>query len=186
MDLREKKTKRSIKNAFIQLRSEKPLEKISVKELAELAEISKATFYLHYHDIYDLSEQLQWEVLQNVLNSLPNPEICLTDSALFTDQLFHAFHAHQALIDILFSGSQSSVLPVNIEKGLKDYIFSLLPESKDDPKLNILLTYEIMGGFYTYQMYHNKYGIDTIMDVLKGVLDRSYEKEHSGILDIEL
>lgn len=59
MDLRTIKTKRNIKNAFIQLRTKKPLERITVKELAELAEISKATFYLHYHDVYDLSDQLQ-------------------------------------------------------------------------------------------------------------------------------
>ena len=63
MDLREKKTKRSIKKAFLQLRAQKPLEKITIKELSELAEISKATFYLHYKDIYDLSSQLQNEVI---------------------------------------------------------------------------------------------------------------------------
>ena len=58
MDLRERKTKRAIKDAFLQLRVKKPLERIRVKELSELAQISKATFYLHYKDIYDLSEQL--------------------------------------------------------------------------------------------------------------------------------
>ena len=55
MDLRTEKTKRSIINSFLELRSRKPLEKITVKELSEKAEINKATFYLHYHDIYDLS-----------------------------------------------------------------------------------------------------------------------------------
>ena len=46
MDLRVKKTRRSIINAFLMLRANKPLEKITVKELAELAMINKATFYL--------------------------------------------------------------------------------------------------------------------------------------------
>ena len=32
MDLREKKTKRNIRNAFIELRAKKPLERISIKE----------------------------------------------------------------------------------------------------------------------------------------------------------
>ena len=31
MDLREKKTRRSIQNAFLQLRAHKPLERITVK-----------------------------------------------------------------------------------------------------------------------------------------------------------
>ena len=41
MDLRIKKTKNNIHNAFLQLRAKKPLERISVKELCEIAEISK-------------------------------------------------------------------------------------------------------------------------------------------------
>lgn len=166
MDLREKKTKRSIKNAFIQLRAEKPLERISVKELAELAEISKATFYLHYHDIYDLSVQLQKEVLKDILDSIPNPELVLSDNVKFIELLFHAFHTHQTLIDILFSGSQSSILPDSIEKELKEYIFKLVPHAEQDAKTNILLTFQIQGGFYAYLKYHKQYDVDYIMEVL--------------------
>ena len=38
MDLREKKTLRAIRTAFLQLRGQRPLEKITVKELCELAD----------------------------------------------------------------------------------------------------------------------------------------------------
>jgi len=93
MDLREKKTKRNIRNAFIELRSKKPLERISIKELAELAEISKATFYLHYKDIYDLSENLQKEVIENVLGCISRPDLFLTDEIQFTKELFRHFTA---------------------------------------------------------------------------------------------
>lgn len=174
MDLREKKTKRNIKNAFIELRSHKPLERISVKELSELAEISKATFYLHYRDIYDLSNQLQKEVIQDVLGSLDHSDLFLTDSAAFTASLFRAFHAHQALIDVLFSGSQSSVLPLNIEKELKDYIFHTIPSARNNAKFNILLTYQILGGFHVYQQYYRKYSIDYIMDVISEITNTPY------------
>ena len=105
MDLREKKTKRNIKNAFIELRSGKPLERITIKELVELAEISKATFYLHYRDIYDLSDHLQKELIQNILQTLDQPELFLTDTTAFTAALFYAFSEHQSMIEILFSGS---------------------------------------------------------------------------------
>lgn len=171
MDLREKKTKRNIKNAFIQLRSKKPLERISVKELAELAEISKATFYLHYHDIYDLSDHLQKEVIQNVLDSLNHPDLLLSDSAQFTRELFQAFFSQQALIDILFSGSQASILPISIDKQLRAYIFRQIPEAEHDPKFNIMLTYKIQGGYFTYQQYHKQYGIDMILDVISNFAD---------------
>ena len=47
MDMRAMKTRRNIHNAFLSIRSKKSLEKITVKELCDKAEISKATFYLH-------------------------------------------------------------------------------------------------------------------------------------------
>ncbi len=56
MDLRTEKTENAIKNAFIQLRAKKALEKITIKELCESARIHKSTFYSHYQDIYELSE----------------------------------------------------------------------------------------------------------------------------------
>lgn len=174
MDLREKKTKRNIKNAFIELRARKPLERISVKELAELAEISKATFYLHYHDIYDLSDQLQKEVIHDVLNSLEQPELFLTDNTAFTAALFHAFYSHQSLIEILFSGSQSAILPLSIEKELKEYIFHVLPSAREDAKFNILLTYQILGCYHVYIEYYKNYGIDYIMDVISEITKTPY------------
>ena len=73
MDMRVKKTKRSIINAFLELRSKMPLEKIRINELCRIAEINKSTFYAHYQDIYQLSEEVEQEVLQSYLN-IPHPE----------------------------------------------------------------------------------------------------------------
>ena len=61
MDLRVQRTRKNIRDAFIELRSRKPIEKITVKELAEAAFINKATFYQHYEDLYDLSESMENE-----------------------------------------------------------------------------------------------------------------------------
>lgn len=176
MDLREKKTKRSIKQAFMQLRAQKPLERIRVKELAELAEISKATFYLHYHDIYDLSDKLQKEVIQNVLNSIQQPEVLISDIPKFTEMLFRAFEENQAPIDILFSGAQSAVLPLSIERELKEYIFQFVPQARNNAKYNIVLSYQILGGFYVYQNYRKQYGVEYIMNVLNDVCRITYPK----------
>ena len=150
MDIREKKTKRSMYNAFLELRSKKQLEKITVKELSEAAEISKATFYLHYKDIYDLSEQLQSKVLQDIIDEIPNPDLFLNNPAEAHKMLQTAFLSNQTLISILFSGNQVSVLPTNIEIELKKSIFEAHPELKNDVRINTSLTFLIMGGFYAY------------------------------------
>ena len=62
-----RKTEKAIKNAFLELRAKKPLEKITVKELCALACINKSTFYSHYEDIFALSELMEAETITAVV-----------------------------------------------------------------------------------------------------------------------
>lgn len=166
MDIRERKTKRSIKNAFLELRAQKPLERITVKELAELAEISKATFYLHYKDIYDLSSQLQNEVIQTILDEVIQPDVPLLDMVKLTRALFESFWMHQELISTLFSGSQDTVLPNSIEQGIKEHIFRTMPEARNDSGLNVSLAYQIYGSYYAYSTNCKRFGREQVLDII--------------------
>lgn len=48
--------KQQIAQKFTELLLEKPLEQITVKELAEAQGISRQTFYYYFHDIYEIVE----------------------------------------------------------------------------------------------------------------------------------
>lgn len=50
-------TKRLLTQSLKKLMSEKPLEKISIREITEDSGLNRQTFYYHFSDIYD---QLQW------------------------------------------------------------------------------------------------------------------------------
>lgn len=63
MDARIRYTKMRIRESVIQLLRQKSARAISVKEVCELAEINRATFYKHYMDIFDLLEKLEEEQL---------------------------------------------------------------------------------------------------------------------------
>lgn len=49
-------TKNAIRRAFIQLLNERPLDKISIKDIAEKGAVNRNTFYYYYADIYALVE----------------------------------------------------------------------------------------------------------------------------------
>ncbi len=169
MNLREKKTRRNIRNAFLQLRAHKPLERITIKELSELAEISKGTFYCHYKDIFDLSSQLQHELLQDILDSIIRPDFPLFNMSQLTRELSAAFHARQSLIDILFSGDQAAVLPINIEHGIREYAFQIDPETRENAKFNVLLSFQVHGCYNAYQENCGKFGPDKVVAVLETI-----------------
>ena len=102
MDRRIQRTRNSLFSAFIELRATKPVEKITVKELTEKANISKQTFYLHFQDIYDLSEYLENDALLSLIGDIPNPEYMLTNPAEASRQLCSAF-INQGHLFSLFS-----------------------------------------------------------------------------------
>ncbi len=162
MDLREKKTRRSLHNAFLELRSRKALERITVKELCERAEISKATFYLHYRDIYDLSDSLQMEVIRNIVQNIKHPEEIVRDARQVRHEMIEAFYANIGLVMILFSGSQFSRMPERIESEIKALVFEKLPELQNDIITNVRITYQVMGGFYAFNKYGKEFGFDAV------------------------
>ncbi len=87
-DLRVIKTRRAIKSAFIQLIQKKNVDKITVTELAKIAEINKGTFYLHYSDIYALYYELLQEQVGKIAAHLTYYEQILNDPEAFVREFF--------------------------------------------------------------------------------------------------
>lgn len=158
-DIRIIKTEKAIKNAFLALRSQKPLEKITVKELCILACINKSTFYSHYEDIYALSEILESETVASILGSITHAQEFSSETlGIFTRELCLSFLSHTSLINILFSGKERNRLADKLEAGIKQLFFQKYPEQEDNAEKNILLSYCIQGSYHAYV---NNQNIDT-------------------------
>ena len=65
-DRRVRYTKKAIRDSFLELFESKPLEKISVTEICNNADINRGTFYSHYSDPYDLKNKLEEEFLSTI------------------------------------------------------------------------------------------------------------------------
>lgn len=64
-----KLTEKVIKDTFLKLISERPLEKVSVKDIVDECGISRNTFYYHYQDIYILLETIFEEQAELIILS---------------------------------------------------------------------------------------------------------------------
>ena len=62
IDRRVKKTKKQLRLALMHLMTQKSAKSISVRELAEQADINRSTFYIHYKDVNDLLLHLEDEM----------------------------------------------------------------------------------------------------------------------------
>lgn len=81
-DTRIKRTKKLLKEGLTQLILQKSIKKISVRELADLVEINRGTFYLHYKDIYDLVDQIENELCERFEQILSETNCTTTSDTL--------------------------------------------------------------------------------------------------------
>ena len=124
MDIRIEKTKTAIHNTFLELRSKKPLEKITIKELCEKAQINKSTFYSHYKDIYELLDEIEEQVYQEIdaIFSKESPSIHNME------QLLDYVQTHKTLLECLLQQGSglaisrfSTILHAHYGKYLRRY-----------------------------------------------------------------
>nr|WP_320025286.1 hypothetical protein [uncultured Acetobacterium sp.] len=87
-DLRSIKTEKAIRKAFHQLTQEKEVSRITVRELAQRAEINKTTFYAHYDTIFDLIETLEKETIDYIINNLAEFQKLFDEPDMFIDNLY--------------------------------------------------------------------------------------------------
>ncbi|MGD9559236.1 MAG: TetR/AcrR family transcriptional regulator [Oscillospiraceae bacterium] len=65
-DQRVRLTRQLLQNALLQLLGERPVGSVTVTQLCERAGVNRGTFYLHYRDVYDLLQQMEEALLEDL------------------------------------------------------------------------------------------------------------------------
>lgn len=129
VDRRVRKTRRQLRECLITLLKEKKVQDITVRELTDMADLNRGTFYLHYKDVFDLLEKTEAE-LQEDFNQL----VCKHDAvdlkqrpSVIFNEIYSLVYDNVDLIEILL-GENGDLNFVNRlkqlirEKCLKDWM----------------------------------------------------------------
>lgn len=165
MDLRIIKTKKNIREAFLELRSKNLLEKIKVTKLCELALINKTTFYNHYSDIYALSEEIENETIRSIMDNFEHMNSLFNDPDEFIKGLYYAFKSQEALIMILFS-ERMNVLIDKVERQLKVHY----PQINGMPEKEIMLSFLLWGG--SHVLMASRYDETVLLNTLSKITNQ--------------
>ncbi|MCT4607512.1 MAG: TetR/AcrR family transcriptional regulator [Marinisporobacter sp.] len=128
-DKRTTRTKELIRDSFLYLLSKKDVSKIKVTEIVDLAGIGRGTFYLHFLDVYDLYEQIESELYE--------------DLAVFIDEVFTPVNGDYELL----------LLSKNLINYIDEHkkVFALFTRDKNykdsDTKFRQLVTNRVIQGY---------------------------------------
>ena len=95
-DRRVRRTRAALARALIKLVAERELARISISDVAELAEVSRSSFYDHYRDVHELAEDACTAMIDDLLEAVPKPSLDSGDLAQGATESLIAFFASLA------------------------------------------------------------------------------------------
>ncbi len=123
-DLRVIKTRASIERAFFTLLSRKPLNKITVSDLAAEARINKGTFYLHYRDLSDLHEKTINRYMEATFKDADYFNDFFDDPKKFCEELSASFTTNLPRMEILGQRAGTSLMQNQTLDMLREKIYA--------------------------------------------------------------
>lgn len=177
---KRRETEKLIETSLLQSMKEQTFETISIRQLIDLAEVNRSTFYRHYLDKYDLLEKIENRLLddlqayyQEALDSAClfklEKDFKVEDYIHEKQNLFHFFESYLEDLAILLGPNGSPTSLRRLQEALRE-IFSqsiflgdpLLKEVEADLLLNHQATSFI--GTLTYWLTHPHYKSQQMSD----------------------
>lgn len=106
-DRRVRYTVMIIKQSFVKLLKIKPISKITIKEICEEADINRATFYAHYKDQYDLLQQIENDIVEDINQYLGSYDLRNASEvpAEMLDKVLEYIKANSEIFDVLLNSN---------------------------------------------------------------------------------
>lgn len=172
-DRRVARTKKAIKNAFAELMAEKEISEITVKDIAETADVNRKTFYNYYNSVYDIVNEIENELVlafDSVLSNIDFKQEMQNPYGIFeklTDIINQDFDFYSRLMKMNHNANLMQKLYVALKDRMKT---SFLSQTEiEESQLNIVVNYMISGMLSVYQSWFNSDRAESIEELSKTV-----------------
>jgi AcrR family transcriptional regulator len=123
LDRRKKYTRMVLKESLIKLLKDKQISEITVKEICELADVNRSTFYAHYLDLYDLLNNLEEEVLEDMKAYLSYDYVEKEEESIrMTEKILEYIVENKEITQILLHENADPVFQMRVIKIAQKYL----------------------------------------------------------------
>ena len=177
---KRRKTEKQIETSLLQLMKEQTFETITIRQLIDLAEVNRSTFYRHYLDKYDLLEKIEDRLLgdlqayyQEALDSAClfklEKDFKVEDYIHEEQNLFHFFEPYLEDLAILLGPNGSPTSSLRLQKALREifsHSISLADAFIEEVEVDLLLNHQAASfmGTLTYWLAHPHYKSQEMSD----------------------
>ena len=140
---RTQMTKRMIRSALVELMEEKTLERITIKELCERADVNRTTFYLHYSDQRSVLNDVKDTVCRKTVAMITESDF--SDPTAFVERFLCYIRENDRVFRILFMNDEGDSFRFTLMDAAARELIRFLPVTADPQSDAFGLAY-IMAG----------------------------------------
>lgn len=152
-----KKTKKAFAESLVLLSKDRQLNKITVKEICEQAQLSRNAFYFHYKDINDLIEDIENTLIEEVAQILKEIEKLPFPKSVYAtiDNFIDLFEARKDTVIMLMDKTFSTSFTARISRMFSEFNYKYFREfNGDSSKVSYDFFYiYLSGGLYDTVRY---------------------------------
>lgn len=142
-------TRRALRIAMLNLLKKKPLSQITVKEICDLAEINRNTFYAHYGSPADILSEVENEYLEK-MGHLQEKAIYDCDSPGFIEGILNLLLDNRDLAEILFGVNYSIKSEKNYQRAFSRIMVTWVDTGASVPVDHLAWLFKFMSGGVDY------------------------------------
>lgn len=149
-----------IREAFLALMAEKPLEKITVAQIVSRSDLCRNTFYAHYQDVYAVMEEVENEVLRRFERALDEAVAHqeLTEPLPFLRTMAKEAAENGDVLRLLFKNGRVDALVGRLKATLADRIHAHVDTAGIRDEQGFLLLVDVLSAGFVHLFREYLYG----------------------------
>lgn len=171
-DMRWIRTERHLLSAFGKTIETTPIEKITVTGIARTAEVNKATFYLHYRDIFDLAQSYVDQLACDTVEELGDASVLFSEPRRFVSTLMSALADEEKALTIE-AIAKNNLIPHYMNAliaNLDDALRSVRPVP-DDLRSRAALSFFLHGVMGTLGQFRNDNDREELTEIIGDLVE---------------
>ena len=149
IDRRIRKTRTQLVQGLIKLMREKDIKDISVKELSDLVDINRGTFYLHYSDIYDMVNQIEDDLFDQFASIMrkdlaSDPKEISSHYNMLLD-IFTVLKSNREITQVLIGPHGDLTFVNRLKDMVKEQLASFFQTESNKPGFEYLFAFIVSG-----------------------------------------
>ena len=183
-DRRVKYTQRVLKESLLEILHERPIERVTVKEICDRADVNRSTFYVHYGSPQELFDSIRFDLYEQIKQKKRD----YSDIRSYMNEICDIIYENRELFEILIRSGRVETTFSLSELWKNDFVENMAQQGMPPAQTEAAFLYITCGAFAVvitwvlgkFQMSRDEV-TDEVIKLTIGALENYFKEDDKNV-----